>query len=662
MKKKTLGIKTKLAVTILSISLVTLLITGGILYFLGVESLKSVADQEAKGLIENSERYIKQLSASAGKLAKRYAEDPKIVDALEGGNRVSANFSRTYYERLNYEANVSVFELGDAQGTVFFRAHNPEKFGDGKADDPPIATALAGNSAEGIEFGASGMAIRAFHPVLKNGEVIGTLQVGIDGNFLKNIAEMTQSDVTIYRGSEVEKSTLEDQNALDVIAHSGQEAYAAFQNGEMLFKKMSKDNTAVYIIPLKDPTQSKIIGMVGIYKNFSIITDFERGNLMTIGIVFIVVLIISIIIALLVGGYFAKPILKLTRISGVLADGDLRVEFDEKDLCRKDEFGELTRSFEQMATYFKELVTEVKNTTETLMTSSHDLEDRSGQISRISEEIARTVEELAKGAMSQASSTESGATQVGVLGDIMARNAELNEKVMESSNQVKRAVNEGIEVLGRLVKLSEENSVAAKEIFSIVNTTEENSKKIHAASDMIASIADQTNLLALNAAIEAARAGEAGKGFAVVAEEIRKLAEESAQSTESINEIVNELMKNATYAVTRMTQVSEIVVKQDEEVSETEKRYRDIEKAMDHAEASVQETMDSSQTMDDKRGQIIDILESLAAIAEENAASTEETSASTEEQSAQLHEVSAASQKLVSIAEDLNQKVEHFKI
>lgn len=373
-------------------------------------------------------------------------------------------------------------------------------------------------------------------------------------------------------------------------------------------------------------------------------------------------LIVSIIEGFLLLKMVVKPIEALTAHAENLSNLDLSTELDDKLLVRRDELGRLSRSFREIRLAFRGILGRLHDSSNSLEEMTDALNDKSSNIANISEEIANTVSELAKGAMNQAEDTEKGASTAAELSRIVDRNSELNESVAESIEHIKENASAGKTVLNELVSYTIKNTDVSNEVFSVVKTTEENSKSISVASDMIASIAEQTNLLALNAAIEAARAGEAGKGFAVVAEEIRKLAEESTESTRSINEIVSTLIKNASFAVDKMAEMESLSTKQRESVEETESKFTDILGAINVAESSVDELVQASENIESNKNDITGVLESLAAMAQENAASAEEVSASTEEQSAQLTEISSESQRIQEISALLGKEVAMFKL
>jgi len=373
-------------------------------------------------------------------------------------------------------------------------------------------------------------------------------------------------------------------------------------------------------------------------------------------------ILLSIVATYIIGHFTAKPIVEGTNYAEKVANLDLTEDIPEKYKNRKDEIGALVRALQGIIYNLRDLVKDISVFSEQVAATAQQLSVTTQQSSVAAEQIAKSVEDIAKGASDQAVNTEDGMKKANNLGTSIENNEQKLQELLTSSIAVNEYVDEGIKEIEKLSKITEGSMLANKEIYEGIIKTNGSSKKIGQASQVISSLADQTNLLALNAAIEAARAGEAGRGFAVVAEEIRKLAEQSSESTKAIDDLVAELLRNADDSVKTMERVNSIYLEQANSVKSNKEKYMLIAKAIEKSDKAAESLNISGKEMSQMKEEIIFALEKLASIAEENAAATEEVSASVEEQTASMGEITNSSESLSILAHTLKAHIEKFKL
>jgi len=375
-----------------------------------------------------------------------------------------------------------------------------------------------------------------------------------------------------------------------------------------------------------------------------------------------IILLISVIFIYYVGNSFAKPIIQIKYKASNLAKLDISENIEQQLLSSKDEVGELANSLQIVTESFRDIVKEMRHSANQVAASSEELTATSQQSSVASEEVAKTIEEIAKGATSQAKSTGDGSYKVELLGSIIEKDQSYVEQLNKASRSVSKVVMEGLKEIENLTTITEESNRETQAVQQGIIKTNDSADLIGEASNVIANIAAQTNLLALNAAIEAVRAGEHGKGFSVVADEIRKLAEQSTESTKTIDTIVQELQSNSKSAVHIMERVSTKLMEQTESVRTSKDKYLAISEAMKAAEIAVEQLNVSGSEMENMKNEIISTLQSLSSIAEENSASTQQVSASMEEQSASIEEIASASEGLSELSQNLQSIILKFKV
>ncbi|NMA03308.1 MAG: methyl-accepting chemotaxis protein, partial [Clostridiales bacterium] len=341
----------------------------------------------------------------------------------------------------------------------------------------------------------------------------------------------------------------------------------------------------------------------------------------------IVFLALGILASIFLGRSIANPIVEYSKIVEKYGDYDLSIDEDSralKYLKRKDEIGVMGNSLLKTRENLIDLVRNISDAAQQVTSASQELTATSQQSATAVDEIARVVEEIAGGANDQAKDTEEGALHIEKLGQLVVKNQQELRNINNNAEQINILKDEGLETLKDLIGKTQENNKATEDIHNVILNTSESANRIERASEMIGNIAGQTNLLALNAAIEAARAGDAGRGFSVVAEEIRKLAEESGRFAEEIEEIIDELIQETNAAVDTMNEARKIAKSQEESVGITGEKFEGIAEAIEIITELIANTNKSGHEMENKKNEIIGIIQNLSAISEENAAGTEE--------------------------------------
>ncbi len=264
--------------------------------------------------------------------------------------------------------------------------------------------------------------------------------------------------------------------------------------------------------------------------------------------------------------------------------------------------------------------------------AANDLSDRvsadlKGELDTLKQAVNQTVQQLGSTLSQIAMNTNQVAAASSETSSAIGQISDGAQNQLHALSQVATAVSQSGQAVNDVARDSAHASVNAKDsvtlvtggqqkvaqMIEVVNAIAQNSTKINKITDVIGAIASQTNMLSLNAAIEAARAGEHGAGFAVVAEEVRKLAEHSANSSKEIAELVEQAVKDTGNAVSTAEEVREDMEAILQSSGEIDDMLRRVASAMEQQSASTQEISSN--------------VESMKRVAENNASASEEITA-----------------------------------
>ena len=502
-----------------------------------------------------------------------------------------------------------------------------------------------------------------------NGDVWkGSYNISKSESLVDSIKEESGMDVTFFYGSRRIMTSALDAGGNRILGSPAGDVIVekVLKGGNEYFSSsVSLDGTICYgyYVPVFQKGESSSpVGMLFVGTDKAA-KDAAINRI--IRVVIIAVLLITLFclgLAFFMAGSVTGALQKGIRVVETVATGQLNVEIAPSLLARNDEIADLSRAIVSLRDELAGVISQIAQNAGELSQTSALLGTTARDTNQIMQQVEQAVGSITETTQEQAVSTQDASEHVLLMGEQISMTSREVTALGSNADVMRRSSQQAAETIRQLMETSHDVEQAIEAVARQTNQTNESVKKIQEATEIIAAIAEETNLLSLNASIEAARAGESGRGFAVVAQQIQKLAEQSNESSQTIEEITRELMHDSQVAVEAMQRVREIVDNQSRNMTETETIVGEVMGGINTSLRSIEQIENSTVQLENSRNEIVRTVENLTEIAQQNAASTQETQAQTTEVADTFMQLEQSAGQLREIAQQLSGTMQMFRL
>lgn len=502
-----------------------------------------------------------------------------------------------------------------------------------------------------------------------NGDIWkGSYNISKSENLVDRIKDNTGMDVTFFYGDKRIMTSATDENGNRILKSKAGDVIVekVLNGGEEYFSEaVSIEGTLSYgyFMPVyQNGSDTDIVGMVFVGTNKQ---DKDAVVMRLLGSIVAAVVAIMLV-CLLVSTKLASTISRNIRTSiktvEKIAAGDLNVQVNNKLLKSKDEIGDLSRVTITLRDAMQRTTLEINQNVQKLLEASSLLGTAADNTNGTMNKVRTAVNRIVENSTEQAENSKSTSEHMRLMGDNITETSAEVEALNSNAAFMHESSEKAAETLANLQRINGEVEQIIGEVQEQTNRTNDSVQQIYKATAFIASIAEETDLLSLNASIEAARAGENGKGFAVVAEQIKKLSEQSNQSSSEIEETAMMLSEDSQKAVEIMQKMQEIIMSQSESMKDTQKVVEEVVAQIANSMQSIQQIKETTEHLANVRNEVLQAVETLSNIAQDSVSGTKKTYEDTEEVVDTFKQVYMSAEQLREIADQLAGSVQYFHV